>query len=360
MTLSRLRRLRSRPRRRSLRPVCPACGEAAAWRRVLRGVRGRPAAHRRPAGSAVVEPEVRDEGCRCPPPVPPPCPSCGAAGRDRGGLLRRVRDEAARPPGPHGAGGRRGGRRSPTGASATTATRTPSPWPSADGRVVGRRVRRGVDHREPRRRVPGRGRRRPGRPRRRRRDLPAAYAAARAAVLAVPWVPDPRRAAPSCTFLAAVVDGDRGRAGLLGDCRAFWLPPTAPTTQLTEDDSWAAEARSPPACRRREEAYADRLAHVITRWLGADADPVVAGPAVSLRRPRARPPAALLRRAVELRRDRTPTWPPPGAGAGDPVDLLAAARWLTDFANAAGGSDNITVVLVDLPCPLHHSKGPAA
>ena len=65
------------------------------------------------------------------------------------------------------------------------------------------------------------------------------------------WVPDPRLGAPSCTFLAAVVDGAQVELATLGDCRSMWLPADGdgePET-LTEDDSWAAEVDR----RRRQD-----------------------------------------------------------------------------------------------------------
>ncbi|HEX7277193.1 MAG TPA: protein phosphatase 2C domain-containing protein [Acidimicrobiales bacterium] len=188
-------------------------------------------------------------------------------------------------------------------------------------------------------------------------DLPAAYAAARAAVLAQTWVPDPRLGAPSCTFLAAVVDGAQVELATLGDCRSMWLPAEGEPETLTEDDSWAAEVIA-AGTKTAEEAYADRRAHVITRWLGADADPSWEARLSSFTAPG---PGRLLlcsdglwnyaETAAEVA---AAAAPPDGDPAAD--DLLSTARRLTDFANAAGGSDNITVLLVDLP----RSKGPAA
>ncbi|MEA2828213.1 MAG: family protein phosphatase [Actinomycetota bacterium] len=197
--------------------------------------------------------------------------------------------------------------------------------------------------------------------------LPAAYAAARDAVLAVPWVPDPRLGAPSCTFLAAVVDGDHVELATMGDCRSVWLPVAGEAQTLTEDDSWAAEAIAAGA-KTVDEAYADNRAHVITRWLGADADPAWEPRLSSFTAPgRGRlllcsdglwnyaETAAEVAQVAEVA-------VAAGTGdAGDAPDLLATARGLVDFANRAGGSDNITVVLVDLPRPRpDSSKGPAA
>ena len=176
----------------------------------------------------------------------------------------------------------------------------------------------------------------------------------------MPWVPDPRLGAPSCTFLAAVVDGDRVELATMGDCRSMWLPAEGDPQTLTEDDSWAAEVIAAGA-KTAEEAYADRRAHVITRWLGADADPAWEPRLSSFTAPG---PGRLLLCSDGLwnyAETAADVAAAAAAAAGDPDDLLATARRLTDFANAAGGSDNITVVLVDLPRPRpDRSKGPAA
>jgi serine/threonine protein phosphatase PrpC len=191
-------------------------------------------------------------------------------------------------------------------------------------------------------------------------DLPAAYGAARDAVLALSWVPDPRLGAPSCTFLAAVVDGSQVELATLGDCRSMWLPADGtagePAT-LTEDDSWAAEVIA-AGTKTAEEAYADRRAHVITRWLGADADPSWEARLSSFTAPG---PGRLLLCSDGLWNYAETAAEVAAAAVGEPDDLLSTARRLTDFANAAGGSDNITVLLVDLPRSSgHRSKGPAA
>jgi serine/threonine protein phosphatase PrpC len=189
--------------------------------------------------------------------------------------------------------------------------------------------------------------------------LAAAYGAAREAVLAVTWVPDPQLGAPSCTFLAAIADGAHVDLATLGDCRSMWLPTEGPPGTLTEDDSWAAEVIAAGA-KTAEEAYADHRAHVITRWLGADADPTWEARESSFTAPG---PGRLLLCSDGLW-NYAETAPEVAAaaapGEGEPDDLLTTARRLVDFANERGGSDNITVVLVDLPRPPDSSKGPPA
>jgi len=187
--------------------------------------------------------------------------------------------------------------------------------------------------------------------------LPASYAAARDAVLQVPWVPDPQLGAPSCTFLAAIVDGADVELATLGDCRSLWLPLEGEPETLTQDDSWAAEVIAAGA-KTAEEAYADRRAHVITRWLGADADPTWESRPSSFTAPA---PGRLLLCSDGLWNYAETAPEVAAAAAGEPDDLLTTSRRLVDFANDRGGSDNITVVLVDLPrSPTERSKGPAA
>ena len=130
----------------------------------------------------------------------------------------------------------------------------------------------------------------------------------------------------------------------IGDSRAYWLGGTASDTRLlTVDDSWAqqsiAEGTTP------ELAYAHPEAHTITRWIGADSDSVV--PTV-------------------VSFDATETGLLVLCSDGlwnyfeDPAQLSAlvpdwatcspvtVARRLTDAALAAGGHDNVTVVVMSV------------
>lgn len=86
---------------------------------------------------------------------------------------------------------------------------------------------------------------------------------------------------PSTTGVAAIVQAGMATIGWLGDSRAYWVPaggadraaaekgadhPAA--QQLTEDDSWNnTQAREGQGAEASEASHA----HVITRWLGADA-----------------------------------------------------------------------------------------
>ncbi len=174
--------------------------------------------------------------------------------------------------------------------------------------------------------------------------LLAAYDAARAAVQAVDGQPEPPDLGwPSCTFLACLVVGKVVDLASLGDCRTYWLPVEGEPQLLTEDDSWAAEQIA-AGTLTPAEAYADPMAHTITRWIGRDADPSW--------RPRLLQFAAPAEGRLVLCSDGLwnyalgPSDVATAAGSGDPI---TGARRLTAFANDQGGHDNITVVVVDVP-----------
>lgn len=180
-------------------------------------------------------------------------------------------------------------------------------------------------------------------------DLVAAAAAAQAAVLGVEGAPQPPELGwPSCTFLAGVIRAGGVDLATLGDCRTFWLPNDGPAAVLTEDDSWAAEQVAAGSLSS-EEAYASPLAHTITRWLGRDADPSW-GPRLARFEPPG--PGRLVLCSDGLwNYAPSPAEIAAAAGGGDAADVLAVARRLVAFANEAGGHDNITVVIVDIPGP---------
>jgi serine/threonine protein phosphatase PrpC len=173
-----------------------------------------------------------------------------------------------------------------------------------------------------------------------------AAVAARAAVEAVDGQPEPPGLGwPSCTFLAAVADAGTVDLATLGDCRAYWMASGGAAEVLTEDDSWAAEQVAAGALTP-EVAYEHAFAHTITRWLGRDGDPSWA-PRLARFEPPA--PGRLVLCSDGL-------WNYAGAGpelaqAAGEGDLLTVARRLVTFANDAGGHDNITVVVLDVPPP---------
>ena len=184
------------------------------------------------------------------------------------------------------------------------------------------------------------------------RDLDAAYDAARSAVLATEFEPHAELGPPSCTFLAATVTDACVMLASLGDCRAYWCT-DGTATQLTVDDSWA-EMTIAAGALSREEAYAHVNAHVITRWLAQDADPEWRPRIVAFDVPG---PGRLLLVSDGLWNytleptDLVAAMGPsdPASGVEEPLPPVDLARRLVTFANDAGGSDNITVVVVDLP-----------
>ncbi|GAB3600437.1 hypothetical protein GCM10027446_33680 [Angustibacter peucedani] len=155
--------------------------------------------------------------------------------------------------------------------------------------------------------------------------------------------PDHGANPPSCTFVAAVVEGGQVVAGVVGDSRAYWLPDDGTALMLTTDDSWAAEQIA--AGTPRAEAENAPQAHAITRWLGVDAPDHA---------PRVTSQALDAAGWVLVCSDGLWNYCSPAddlaalvhetsaAHGGEP---LALAEALVAWANAQGGHDNITVAL---------------
>ncbi|MEI2766280.1 MAG: protein phosphatase 2C domain-containing protein [Dermatophilaceae bacterium] len=154
---------------------------------------------------------------------------------------------------------------------------------------------------------------------------------------------------PSCTFVAALIDEGTAVVGNIGDSRAYWLPdaPGSTPVQLSVDDSFAQQQMREGVPRKQAETGTQ--AHAITRWLGLDSPPDL------------RPHTTHVElvedgwlllcsdglwnycsEASALRELVATTVAQLGPGGLDPVAL---AQSLTDFANAQGGADNITVAL---------------
>ncbi|MBG6087803.1 protein phosphatase 2C domain-containing protein [Actinomadura viridis] len=176
----------------------------------------------------------------------------------------------------------------------------------------------------------------------------AAVARAAGAVAALAESP---AEAPSCTFVCAVTSHGSVTVGWVGDSRAYWLAAGAAGSRaLTEDDSWAAYMVA-EGTMTEAEAEAHPNAHVITGWLGADAEEV--RPHVAAFTPDPGAPGTLLvcsdglwnylPKAADLAAVLS-------AASADPAaDPLGAARALVRHALDAGGRDNITVAVVPLP-----------
>jgi serine/threonine protein phosphatase PrpC len=149
----------------------------------------------------------------------------------------------------------------------------------------------------------------------------------------------------SCTFVAAVVEQDLLVVGSVGDSRAYWLPDSGCATALTIDDSYAQEqiASGVP----RAEAETGPQAHAITRWLGVDGpDHTPRTATMRLVEPgwlmvcsdglwnycsAAQDMAALVAQTCST-----------SPAAAEPLALAGA---LVGWANAQGGTDNISVAL---------------
>jgi serine/threonine protein phosphatase PrpC len=175
--------------------------------------------------------------------------------------------------------------------------------------------------------------------------LGEAFEAAQRAVMQVP-VDEPGRSdeSPSTTMVLAVAARGHLWVANVGDSRAYWLGSDPHSARLlTVDDSNAQESIARGTAP--EVAYADPDAHVITRWIGGEAESVT--PAIVTLD--VTEPGLLVvcsdglwnyfedpQRLVELIPDRARSTP------------IEIARGLTDAALAAGGRDNITVVVAPI------------
>ena len=144
---------------------------------------------------------------------------------------------------------------------------------------------------------------------------------------------------PACTIVAAIGGPGKIVVGWLGDSRAYWLEATG-GRRLTCDDSWGAECVA-AGVMTADAAEADQRAHVITRWLGADA-PFFAPHVIDFE-----PPAA---GSLVLCSDGLWNYgPTPEELAREATGSAGeAARRLCAFALAGGGHDNVTVVVARL------------
>jgi serine/threonine protein phosphatase PrpC len=173
--------------------------------------------------------------------------------------------------------------------------------------------------------------------------LGAAAAEANAAAVGVAHTIGDPPEPPSCTFVAAVMSDVLITVAWCGDSRAYWLPDAGEPRQMTVDHSLGTEMLN--AGRSRAEAEADPAFHTITRWLGADsvdhspefASESIEGPGwLLVCSDGLWNYASALSEMVTLMADLS-------ASAGtDPLPLASA---LVDWANAAGGHDNVTAAL---------------
>jgi len=165
----------------------------------------------------------------------------------------------------------------------------------------------------------------------------AAYAA-QAAVLAIPFHAD--EPAPAATLVAALTRGLEAALVWAGDSRAFLLGRTP--TQLTRDDSWVNEIVESGALTL-EQAKAHKYAHAIVKSLGALEEGEVFAPKIL---------ATTLPMNARLLLCSDGLW-----NYAEEPDALSACvsaegsaldhcRRLVAFANAEGGHDNISAVML--------------
>jgi serine/threonine protein phosphatase PrpC len=176
------------------------------------------------------------------------------------------------------------------------------------------------------------------------RAMRAAVTAALDAVVQVAWTRTRRSSAPACTFLGATWDGRGITIGAVGDCRAYWVDDEV-VEQLTVDDSWVQE-QVDGGRLSHDDAQRHPNAHAITRWLGEDA------PGGAHRVTTFVPTAS---GRLVLCSDGMWNYAPTDDRIGALVRAhpastppIEVARALTRVALAAGGRDNITVVVADV------------
>ncbi|HEV2253961.1 MAG TPA: protein phosphatase 2C domain-containing protein [Streptosporangiaceae bacterium] len=184
----------------------------------------------------------------------------------------------------------------------------------------------------------------------------ASVAAVVAGRRSVAGLGEPEGERSATTFVSAVAA--RGDVTLcwLGDSRAYWLAAAGSqsgSVQLTRDDS-VAGGMVEAGLATEEVAMALPHAHVLTRWLGAEAADLDGDPNRAPHVEQYAPPGVgvvlvcsdglwnYLPDAAELARLALPR---------ALTDPLGAANDMVRFAVDAGGADNITAVLIPYPAP---------
>jgi serine/threonine protein phosphatase PrpC len=182
----------------------------------------------------------------------------------------------------------------------------------------------------------------------------ASQAAVQAARESVAGLREPEHSKSATTFLSAVATPREVTLCWLGDSRAYWLAqPISGSAQLTRDDS-VAGGMVEAGLATEEAAMASPHAHVLTRWLGAEAADLAGDPARAPHVEQYSPPGT---GALLLCSDGLWNYAPEAADLAvlalpeALTDPLGAAVDLVQFAVDAGGADNVTVVLIPYPAP---------
>ena len=171
--------------------------------------------------------------------------------------------------------------------------------------------------------------------------------AVRAADAAVHEITGQSANAPAATIVSAAVTAHAVTVCWVGDSRAYWLPadPGSSGQLLTRDDSLASELAAAGALPEAD-AMTSPHGHVVTRWLGAGGD--ADKPHITNLKPAG--PGVLL-----LCTDGLWNYLPDPDGLARialpraVADMPGAASDLLQHALAAGGQDNITIVLGAFP-----------
>src|SRR4029078_4428234 len=148
---------------------------------------------------------------------------------------------------------------------------------------------------------------------------------------------------PSCTFVAAVIANGLVTVAWCGDSRAYWLPDDGEARQLAVDHSLGTSLLA--AGEPRETAEADPAFHTITRWLGADSvehTPEFASQTIDTAGWLLVCSDGLWNYASVLDEMCAVVAEKSATANDDPVQL---AESLVEWANAAGGHDNVTAAL---------------
>jgi serine/threonine protein phosphatase PrpC len=170
-----------------------------------------------------------------------------------------------------------------------------------------------------------------------------AAGAAQNAVLSIPYASTDN--APAATLVAALVRDLRAAIVWAGDSRAYLLAPTP--SQLTRDDSWFNDIVESGALTPKQ-AKAHKYAHAIVKSLGALAEGEAFAPNVLETELPERAWLLLCSDGLWNYAEAAPELAELAAPATEAESALEACRRLVAFANAGGGHDNISAVLLRL------------